>query len=148
MWMFSLLPLGFMHWLATTLVILGVVGTLVSVFIKRIPVVSEYKLLIQIASVVMLLIGTYLKGGYAVEAEWQAKVKALEAKVAIAEEKAKTANAEIKTVYVTKVKTIKEVKYKTKTRIVEVAKKIDATCDVAPEAIDILNAAAQNKETK
>ena len=90
----------------------------------------------------------YFRGGYAVEAEWQAKVKALEAKVAIAEEKAKTANAEIKTVYVTKVKTIKEVKYKTKTRIVEVAKKIDATCNVAPEAIDILNAAAQNKETK
>lgn len=148
MWMFDLLPLGFMHWLATTLVVFGVLGFVVSVLVRGIPFILQYRVILQIVSVIMLLVGTYLKGGYAVEAEWQAKVKALEAKVAIAEEQAKTANAEIKTVYVTKIKTVKEIKYKTKTRIVEVAKKIDETCNVAPEAIEILNAAAQNKEIK
>lgn len=147
-WLFNFLPLGFMHWLANTLVVLGVLGLIGSMFVRNLPQVAPYKLLIQIISIVMLLTGTYLKGGHAVEAEWQAKVKALEAKVAVAEEKAKTANAEIKTVYVDRVRTVKEIKYKTKTRIVEVAKEIDQKCEVDPKAIEILNLSAQNKETK
>lgn len=147
-WLFNFLPLGFMHWLASTLIIFGVVGLIASMFVWKFSSIAPYKLLIQIVSIVMLLTGTYLKGGYAVEAEWQAKVKALEAKVAVAEEKSKTANAEIKIVYVDKVRTVKEIKYKTKTRIVEVAKEIDQKCEVDPKAIEILNLSAQSKETK
>lgn len=147
-WLFNFLPLGFMHWLANTLLVFGVIGLIVSKFMWKFPATLHLKTYLQIVCTIMILVGTYLKGGHAVEAEWQAKVNALEAKVAVAEEKAKTANAEIKIVYVDKVRTVKEIKYKTKTRIVEVAKQIDQKCEVDPKAIEILNSSSQNKETK
>jgi uncharacterized membrane protein len=77
-------------------------------------------------------------------------VREFEEKVKVAEEKSKQVNTEIKTVYVDRVKTVKETQYIIQEKIKEVEKKIDAECKVTPEAIDILNEAARTpkKETK
>jgi hypothetical protein len=81
---------------------------------------------------------------------WRERVRELEEKVAISEQKAKEKNIEIRTKIVEKIKEVKVVQEVVRNIIVEKEKIIDAQCKVAPEAIDILNMAAtgQLKEEK
>jgi hypothetical protein len=72
----------------------------------------------------------------------------MQVKVQIAEEKAKTANAEIQTKIVTKIKTIHDTKVITKEVIKEKQVMIDANCDVPQAAIDIMNSAAKGEVAK
>ena len=88
----------------------------------------------------------WMEGGLANEAKWQARVQELEAKVAAAEKAAAEANGKIETVYVDRVKVVKEIQYVTKTRIDRSAAKIDQNCVIDPEAISILNQAAGAKK--
>ena len=50
---------------------------------------------IQIASLFVFALGVYLEGAMADNNEWLAKVKELESRVAIAEEKSKTENVKV-----------------------------------------------------
>lgn len=104
MWIISFLP----EWVFHLIFGLGVVGVIVGFFMGFIPFVRQYKLPIQIISLLTLVLGVYLEGGLADYKEWDAKVKEMEAKVAVAEEKAKTKNVEIQEKVVTQTKVIRE----------------------------------------
>ena len=82
------------------------------------------------------------------EAKWKARVAELEIKVAAAEKAAAEANGKIETVYVDRVRVVKEVQYVVQARIAKDAARIDLTCRVDPEAIDILNQAARAGDKK
>jgi hypothetical protein len=146
MWMLSFIPDALLIWVVNTVLIAGIAGTVVSVLfklaIRYIPWIIPYRLLLQLVSVILLVLGVYLKGGYAVEAEWRARVAELEAKVAVAEQKSKEANTQIQTVYVDRVKVVKEKQIVIQEKLKTVEVKIDANCKVVPEAISILNEAA------
>ena len=149
MWLLSFLPDSFLLFIVNTILIAGIIGTVVSFFfINRLarwfPSIAPYYWLLQILSIVVLVAGVYFKGGYSVEQEWRDRVAALEAKIAIAEEKSKAANTEIQTKIVTKTKVIHDTKVVIQEKIKEVEKVIDKACTVAPEAIDIHNSAAKN----
>ena len=60
------------------------------------------------------------------------------------EEKSKLINEQIKTVYVDRVKTVKETEYVIQEKIKEVATVIDSKCELTPEAVSLINAAAKN----
>lgn len=130
------------------LVLFGGLGlTVIGFFLVGwIPGLRNYKSLIQIVGVVLLVAGIYWKGGYGVEMEWRAKVAELEAKIKLAEEKSAQVNTVVKEKVITKIKRVKEVQVKNQQVIKEVEKIIDAECKVPKEAIDILNAAARNDE--
>lgn len=146
MWMLSFIPDALLIWVVNIVLIAGIAGTVVSVLfklaIRYIPWIIPYRLLLQLVSVILLVLGVYLKGGYAVEAEWRARVAELEAKVAVAEQKSKEANTQIQTVYVDRVKVVKEKQIVIQEKLKTVEVKIDANCKVVPEAISILNEAA------
>jgi hypothetical protein len=146
MWMLSFIPDTLLIWVINAVLLAGIAGTVVSVLfklaIRYIPWIIPYRLLLQLVSVILLVLGVYLKGGYAVEAEWRARVAELEAKVAVAEQKSKEANTQIQTVYVDRVKVVKEKQIVIQEKLKTVEVKIDANCKVVPEAISILNEAA------
>jgi uncharacterized membrane protein YraQ (UPF0718 family) len=149
MWLLSFLPDSFLLFIVNTILIAGIIGTVVSFFfINRLarwfPTIAPYYWLLQILSIVVLVAGVYFKGGYSVEQEWRDRVAALEAKIAIAEEKSKAANSEIQTKIVTKTKVIHDTKIVIREKLKEVEKIINKDCTVASEAIDIHNAAAKN----
>lgn len=106
---------------------------------------GQYKLPAELGGIAVLLIGTYLFGGYGVQSVWEARVKELQDKVAVAEGKSKQLNDDLTAERKKKQKVIIENKVIYRDRIVEVAQKIDAECKVAPEAIEILNDAAKNQ---
>lgn len=150
MWMLSWLPDSFLIWAINIILIAGVIGTIASLLfkflIKYFPWVIPYRLLLQLISVVLLIAGVYLRGGYDTEMEWRNRVAELEAKVKVSEEKSKEANVQIQTVYKDKIKLVKETQVVIQERIKEVEKRIDAECKVDPEVITILNDAAVRKQ--
>jgi hypothetical protein len=144
MWILHFLPDSFIAWIVNIIFLLGLAATIAGFFIKFIPLVNQYRLPIQIGGIVVLCLGIYLKGGYAVETTWRERVRELEGKVAIAEAQSQQANTDLTRALQQKNKVVKEVQVVIQERIKEVEKKIDAECQVAPEAIDILNDAARN----
>ena len=103
-WMINLIP--DMFW--TLLLWAGVLSILASYLLGKIPFVSQYKIPLRVGGVVAVLIGVYFYGVIANEAKWQAKIKELEEKVAVAEAKSTETNTVVKTEIVEKVKVIKQ----------------------------------------
>jgi hypothetical protein len=145
MWMLSFIPDALIALIVHIILAVGVIGFFVGSFASKFPFISAYGNIVKIVAGILLVAGLYLEGGIGVEQEWRNKVAEAEAKVKIAEEKAKQENVRIQTVYKDKVKIVKEQQIVIQERIKEVEKKIDAECKVAPEAIDLLNQAARVK---
>jgi len=147
MWMLSLLPDWFYH----LIVIFSLLALIVASVFKFIP----YRLPIQVFGALILLFGIWMEGGIVNEAKWEARVRELEEKVKIAEEKSKEKNVEIQEKVVTQTKVVKE-KGKDIIQFIdrEVVKKEEVikyveNCPVPKDIIDAHNAAATlNKATE
>ena len=158
MWILSILP----EWAFHLILTVGIIGTVAGFALGMIPAIRQYKLPIQVISLLVLSLGLYLEGGLADYKTWEARVKEMEAKVAVAEEKANTKNVEVQEKIVTQTKVIREkgkdiIKYidKEVIKTEEVIKYIEM-CPVPKAIIDIhndaatsiLNKAAEPKEKK
>jgi len=139
----NFIPDSFLIWVVNSILLVGLLGTFSSYFIRFIPPLFPYAGLVKTLGIILLVAGVYFKGGYGVEMEWRNKVAEVEAKVAAAEAKSKQVNTVIQKVYVDKVKIVTDTKIVIQKEIVEKEKIIDAECKVAPEAITILNEAAK-----
>lgn len=140
MWILNFLPFWFFH----LVTLAGIIGLVVGFALGMIPFISKYKLPIQLISILLLVGGIYMEGAISNEEKWQALVKEMEAKVALAEEKSKNANSKIEYKFVDKVKVVKEVQVVVQEKLKEVATVIDSKCELTPEAISLINAAAKN----
>jgi DNA-binding protein YbaB len=143
MFLLHLLPDAFLIWIINLLLVGGLIGIVVGFFGSKIPFVSTYARMIQIASIILFCIGLYWKGGYSVEADWRERVAEMEAKIKIAEEKSKEANVVIETKYKDRVKKITETRDIIVEKIKINEKIIDAKCELDPMVISILNEAAK-----
>ena len=106
MWLLNWLP----DWIFYAVGLVGLVG-LFSTYLLRfipIPAIYMYKTPIQLVSIVLIGFATYMSGGIANEAKWNARVKEVEAKVAAAEVESVKQNVKIvekvvkKTEYITR----------------------------------------------
>ena len=143
MFLLHLLPDAFLIWIINLLLIGGLIGIVVGFFGSKLPFVSTYARMIQIASIIIFCIGLYWKGGYSVEADWRERVAEMEAKIKIAEEKSKETNVVIETKYKDRVKKITETRDIIVEKIKINEKIIDAKCELDPMVISILNEAAK-----
>lgn len=139
MWILDFLP----SWIFTLITLAGLGAFLITEFLNNLPFVSQYLKAIRIGAIVALVVGLYMMGGAANQEKWEARVKELEAKVAVAEEKSKTANAQIESQYKQQKAAAKQQQILLQERIVKVKEQIDAECKVPPEAIKLLNEAAE-----
>lgn len=143
MWLLHLLPDAFLIWIINILLTGGLIGIVVGFFGTKIPFVSTYARIIQIASIIAFCIGLYWKGGYSVEQDWRERVAEMEAKIKVAEEKSKEINTVIQTKYKDRVKKITETREVIVEKIKINEKIIDAKCEIDPMVISILNEAAK-----
>ena len=140
MWMLSLLP----DWVYHLIVIFSLLALIVASVFKFIP----YRLPIQVFGALLLIFGVWMEGGIVNEAKWEARVRELEEKVKIAEEKSKEKNVEIQEKVITQTKVVKE-KGRDIIQFIdrEVVKKEEVikyveNCPVPKDIIDAHNAAA------
>jgi hypothetical protein len=108
MWLLHLLPDSLILYITYAMLAVGLLGIIVGFFLGKIPFVSQYKLPIQIVSIILFCSGLYWYGGYSTEMAWRERVAEMEAKVREAEKKSDAANAEIQKRIVERTKLIKE----------------------------------------
>ena len=144
MWLLSLLPDWFYH-LLLLLSILAIGSTYV---IKFVPFISQYSFPIKVIGSLVLVFSVWMEGGIVNEAKWQARVQELEAKVAEAEKKSLETNTVIETVYVDRIKVVKESQHRTEKNIKTSSAELDKICKIPAQAVDILNSSAHKIEDK
>jgi hypothetical protein len=150
MFLLNFIPDALLLWIVNAILIAGIIGTVVAFFfgffVRFIPWVIPYRMLLQVVGLVLLIAGVYFKGGVSVELAWRERVAELEAKVAISEQKSKEVNEKIVTVYQDRVKVVKETQVVVQEKIKTVEVKIDSQCKITADTIDILNQAATGKK--
>jgi hypothetical protein len=145
MWILTWLP----DWITHAIFFAGAAGIFLGFVLTFVPFVKQYKMAIQIASLFVFALGVYLEGAMADNNEWLAKVKELEARVAVAEERSKTENVKVEEKIVTKTQVVTQ-KGKDIIQYIdrEVVKNNDVikyieNCPVPKEVIDAHNVAAK-----
>jgi c-di-AMP phosphodiesterase-like protein len=144
MWLLSLLPDSLMFFIVIAISLVGLTGYLLGSFGGVIPTLKPHANTIKLVSVVVMLVGVYLYGGYSTEMSWRNKVKEVKQKVVVAEEKSKTANVEVVIKYKDRIKVIHDTKVVTKEVLKEKIVAVD-NCSV-PDIVTVLNKAATKPE--
>ena len=143
------LPDALILWICNIVLLAGILLTVTAFFIKRIPIINQYRIPAQVLGIALLVMGVYWRGGYAIEMEWRERVAEVEARVAAAEAKSAEENVKIVTKIVTKTQVIR-------TRGETITKYIDreivkydekfapgGQCEIPKEFIKALNDAAE-----
>jgi hypothetical protein len=107
MWILHFLPDALILWICNIVLLAGILLTATAFFIRRIPVINQYRIPAQVLGIALLVMGVYWRGGYAVEQEWRERVAEVEARVAAAEAKSAEENVKIVTKVVTKTQVIR-----------------------------------------
>ena len=149
MWILHFLPDALILWICNIVLLAGILLTVTAFFIKRIPIINQYRIPAQVLGIALLVMGVYWRGGYAIEMEWRERVAEVEARVAAAEAKSAEENVKIVTKIVTKTQVIR-------TRGETITKYIDreivkydekfapgGQCEIPKEFIKALNDAAE-----
>ena len=103
MWLMNFLP----DWIFHAVLLAGVLGLLASLVLKFIPVVSTYKLPIQAAAILLIVVGVWFEGAMSNQAAWEARVAEMQVKVAEAEAKSAETNVQIITKTVKKLELVR-----------------------------------------
>lgn len=131
MWLLNFLP----FWVFHLITLMGILGIVVGFVLGFIPLISRYKLIIQLFSILLLAGGLYMEGGISNEEKWQQMVKEMEAKVKEAEVKSLEANQALEATLHEKTKVIKEkgkIKIEYINRLVE-GKTVEIVKDMSAE---------------
>lgn len=146
MWVLNFLP----DWIFHALLVAGILGYASTFLIRFLPpFVYVYKLPIQLVSIALVVISIYMFGAFAEKAAWEARVKEMEDKIKVAEEKSKEVNTEIVTKVVTKTKVIRERAEERVSYIDREVVKYDTKflpggeCEIPKEFIGVINKAAE-----
>ncbi len=143
-WILSFIPDSLFIWITYILMTIGAGLYVASKLVRWIPLMGQYKLPAELIGISVLLGGVYLFGGYGVEMSWRDKVRELEEKVKAAETKSQEVKIQIQEKIVYKTKVVKERETVYVDRIKEIAKEIDAKCEVDPRVIEELNKASED----
>jgi hypothetical protein len=147
MFLLSFIPDALIQLVVNGVLIAGIVGCVVSFFfgffVRWMPWIIPYRMILQLLGLILLIAGVYFKGGVGVEMEWRERVKVAQEQVKAAEERAEKINKDLEQTKKEKDRAVAESKKKIKETIVIQATTIDEKCKVSPEVLSIINDAAK-----
>ena len=138
--LFSFVPDFVFH----LIVFVGIIGVIASSFFSFVPFISNYRLAIQVISIVLLVIGVWFEGGLSTQKDWELKVAEVEKKVLIAEAKSAEANVQLIEKIKDNEKLRKERQNATQNIITKVVKQSDSQCTLSNGFIRVHNSASQD----
>jgi flagellar biosynthesis component FlhA len=147
MWLLDFMP----DWIFHAILLAGSLGLISSFILNFIPTFKLYHLPLQVISVLLIALGIWFEGAMSNQAEWEAKVKDLEVKVAEAEAESQKENIKIVTKTVKQIEVVREKGQEIITYVdKEVVKdreviKFVENCPIPEIIISTHNAAALNK---
>ncbi len=106
MWILKWLPFWFFY----AILGVGLIGLAVTYLLKFIPLptIYIYKTPIQLGSIALIVLGTYMSGAISNEEAWLDRVKELETKIEAAQVESTKESVKIETKFVTKTQIVKE----------------------------------------
>lgn len=147
MWLLDFMP----DWIFHAILLAGSLGLIASFILNFIPAFKLYHLPLQVISVLLIALGIWFEGAMSNQAEWEAKVKDLEVKVAEAQAQSQEENIKIVTKTVKQIEVVREkgqdiVNYVDREVVKdrEVIKFVE-NCPIPEIIISTHNAAALNK---
>lgn len=141
-WMLDLVLSHIPSWLWLVGAVSGIAVFLLSGILSHFPGVGVYAKFIKPVAGLVTLACVFMYGGAGVQAMWEAKIAAAQEKAAAAEAESAEANKKLDAERKKKQQVITQYVDRVKQEIVVQREVIDAKCEVAPEAIKILNDAA------
>ena len=135
MWILDWIPNFVFH----LILVIGVLAIVAGYFLDIIPIIGKNAKVIQIAGILLTVVGVWFEGGIAIDSHWQARVKELEAKIARAEAASAEANAALVQALANNSILIKENTAAQKQRLKDQADLLNKECK-----INLLNDAAKN----
>lgn len=145
LWILQFLP----DWIYYAILGLGLVGLVITYFLRFIPIpaIYMYKTPIQLVSIFMIVFGVYMSGVIANENKWKEKVAQLEKEYAESKVVSEKVNTEVITKYITKREVIREKGEEQIRYIDREITKYNDICKLPKELITVHNNAAKG-ETK
>ena len=142
MWLLEFLP----DWIFHAVLAAGLLAMIASVVLKFIPMIVTYRLPIQVAGLILTILGVWFEGAMSNEASWQARVHEMEQKVAAAEVKSAQENVRIVTQVVTRIQKVKDTTNENKQYLeTQVAQDLDRECTLTNASVLLHNSASQNE---
>jgi len=138
MWLLNWVPNSVIH----LMIISGVLGIIASWFFSFIPFVRQYKLPIQIISILVLVLGIWTEGANSNNNAWLLKVKDMEVKVAQSETQSANVNTVLVETILEKEKIIKDKQDELKNAINKYA---TDECKLSNVAVSLFNSSSQNE---
>jgi len=141
MWILKWLP----FWIFYALLGIGVLGLAATYLMRFLPIpgLYLYKTPIQLGSVALIVLGTFMSGAIHNEEAWLEKVRELEVKVKESEAKSSEENVKIVEKVVTKTNVIREKGKDIVQYIDREVVKYDSKCEIPKEAVIAVNKAAE-----
>lgn len=139
MFLLNILPETLIH----LLLIIGSLGVIAGLILTFIPFIATYRLVIQVVSVLILILGVYLEGGLSYKSQIDKEVADLKVKLAEAQVKSEKVNVKIITKVVKETQAVKDQGKKIIDDIKTLAPVADKQCVVPNEYIDAINRAAR-----
>lgn len=102
MWILTIVP----DWIFYVILLSGIVGVVVSIFLSFIPFVNLYRPTIRFASYILIAVGLFMIGAIMNEDTWKDRVAELELKIAQTQIKSSQENVKIIEKVITKTKII------------------------------------------
>lgn len=141
MWILNFLP----DWLFYAIFFLGLIGLAVTYLLRFIPIPSLYiyKTPIQLVSIALLAIGTFMSGAISNENAWKERVAKLEKEYAESKVESEKINSETTTQYITKREVIKQRGSDQIRYIDREIVKYNEICRLPKEVVELHNQAAK-----
>ena len=142
MWILQFLP----DWVFHLILLIGLLGLGASFVLKFIPFVAQYKVPIQVAASILIVLGVYMEGAISNQAWWKARVAEAEARVKDSEVKAAEANTKLAEQMSKNSSLVKENTALSRQRLTQQSTQLNQECKISQSVIDILNDAAKNRK--
>lgn len=135
----------FPEWIFFLFLVIGALGVIASFVLTIIPFVKIYKLIIQVVSIVLLVIGVWFQGAIANDRIWEAKVNELELKLAKAESQSLEINLALTEEILKNENLRQEVKNAKEKVIVKYVTKYDNKCELSDAFVRLHDSAANDQ---
>lgn len=142
MWILQILP----DWVFHLILLAGLLGLGASFVLKFVPFVAQYKVPIQVAASILIVLGVYMEGAISNQAWWKARVAEAEARVKDSEVKAAEANTKLAEQMSKNSSLVKENTALSRQRLTQQSTQLNQECKISQSVIDILNDAAKNRK--
>jgi hypothetical protein len=125
------------------ILLIGLLGLGASFVLGYIPFISQYRLPIQVAASILIVLGVYMEGAISNNNEWKARVADLKLQVAKAEAESAEANIKLIEELANKQAQVTVVQEATNQAIRKSAPAINKTCKINDISIQLYNQAVK-----